>query len=544
MLGEMQDWPLLTWRLIDHAAQAHGDREIVTATVEGAIHRYTWSDARLRSKQLAAALVALGVEVGDRVGTLAWNTHRHLESWYGIAGMGGVAHTVNPRLFADQIVYIINHAEDRVLLFDISFAKLVAEIAPRLTTVRHFVAMTEPAHMPADAGIPNLLCYESLLAAQGTDFQWVMQDERAPAGLCYTSGTTGNPKGVLYSHRANVLHTFGACMADALGLASTSAVLPVVPMYHANAWGIPYAAAAVGAKLVMGGPHFDPGTLHKLIIDEGVTFTAAVPTVWLGMLQFLEKTGQDMGALKTVVIGGSAAPRMMIEAFQNKYGVRVAHAWGMTEMSPLGSVGTPSAHSLQLPAEKQLDLQCKQGRGLFGIDMKITDDAGNSLPRDGVSAGHLKVRGPWIVGRYFKGDGGDILDAEGYFDTGDVATIDQWGYIQITDRAKDVIKSGGEWISSIELENAAVAHPEVAEAAVIGVHHPKWDERPLLIVVRKPGASVDKDDILSFLAPRVAKWWLPDDVVFVEGLPHTATGKISKLELRHQFRDYKLPTAA
>lgn len=541
--GRMQDWPLLVWRLIDHAAIAHGNREIVTATVEGPIHRYTWAGAHLRSKKVAQALTRLGVRQGDRVATLAWNTHRHVEAWYGISGMGAVAHTINPRLFQEQIIYIANHAEDMVLMFDLSFVKLVEEIAPKLKTIKHFIVMTDPAHMPASCP-SHWLCYETLLAGEGGDFIWPMLEENTPAGLCYTSGTTGNPKGVLYSHRSNVLHTYGACMTDTLGISSHTSILPVVPMYHANAWGIPYAAAAVGSKLVLNGPNFDPGTLHKLIIDEQVTFTAAVPTVWLGMLQYLEKTGLDLGVLTSVTIGGSAAPRMMIEAFQRRYGVKVHHAWGMTEMSPLGTVGTLSAEAAALSEERQLDMQCKQGRGIFGVDMKIVDDDGKALPRDGKAFGHLMVRGPWIVGEYFKGDGGTILDEEGFFDTGDVATIDPQGYMQITDRAKDVIKSGGEWISSIELENVAISHPAIAEAAVIGVAHPKWDERPLLILVKREGTTVSREEMLEFLAPKIAKWWLPDDVVFVADLPHTATGKISKLELRQRFKDYKLPTAA
>lgn len=544
MLGRMQDWPLLVWKLVDHAALSHGEREIVTASVEGGIHRYTWSDAHRRAKQLAQALTRLGIGEGERVGTLAWNTYRHVEAWFAISGMGAVCHTLNPRLFPDQLVYIINHAEDTVLLFDLTFLPLVEKLAPALKSVKHYVVMTDKAHMPENSPLPSLLCYEELLSAETGEFQWAELEESAPAGLCYTSGTTGNPKGVLYSHRSTVLHTFMTCMTDTLGMSSASVSLPVVPMFHANAWGIPYSAAAVGAKLVLNGPHFDAPTLQKLILDEGVTFTAAVPTVWLGMLQHLEKTGTHLGPLKSVVIGGSAAPRVMIEAFQRKYGVRVCHAWGMTELSPLGSVGSLSAEALQLSEDEQLDLQCKQGRAIFGVELKVTDDEGRTLPRDGKSAGHLMVRGPAVVAEYFKGDGGQVLDGEGYFDTGDVATIDPWGYIQITDRAKDVIKSGGEWISSIELENAAVSHPAVAEAAVIGVPHPKWDERPLLIAVKRPEADVSKEELLSFLGGRVAKWWLPDDVVFVEEIPHTATGKISKLELRKRFRDYKLPSAA
>ena len=543
MQGLMQDWPLLVWRMIDHARINHGHREIVTARVEGDIHRYTWADCHLRARKVAQALARSGIGIGDRVATLAWNTYRHVEAWYGISGMGAVAHTVNPRLFPEQIIYIMNHAEDRILLFDKTFLPLVEALAPALKTIETYVLMIDADHMPADSKLPNLVCYEDWVEAEDGDYAWPMLDENAAAGLCYTSGTTGNPKGALYSHRSNVLHTLAACMTDALGLSQTSVILPVVPMFHANAWGVPYASAAVGAKMVLNGPNFDPGTLHKLIVDEGVTMTAAVPTVWLGMLQFLEKTGLDLGNLSNVVIGGSAAPRMMIEAFQKKYGVRVGHAWGMTEMSPLGTVGTLTARVEQMDEDTQIDYQCKQGRPIFGVEMKITDDAGQELARDGVAFGNLKVRGPWIVKGYFKGEGGSVLDGDGYFDTGDVATIDPESYMQITDRAKDVIKSGGEWISSIDLENAAVAHPGIAEAAVIGVFHPKWDERPLLICVKAEGAEVDKGDVLAFLTDKVAKWWLPDDVVFVDELPHTATGKILKTKLREDFKDYKLPTS-
>ena len=539
MLGSMQEWPLLVWRLIDHAAQYHGAREIVSLRVEGDEHRTNWREVRARAKQAAQALAGLGVGTGDRVATLAWNTHRHIECWYAISGMGAVAHTVNPRLFPEQIAWILNHAEDRVLFFDTGFLKIVEAIAPQLTTVRHFVAMTDRAHMP-DSALP-LLCYEDLLAAEDGDFAWADVDERAPAGLCYTSGTTGNPKGVLYSHRSNVLHTLGAGVTDVFGIGSGSCILPVVPMYHANAWGLPYIAAAAGAKLVMPGPNMDAATTLRLIRQEGVTMTAGVPTIWLGVLAQLEADGGDLGKLQRVVIGGSAAPRSMIDTLQRTHGVEVSHLWGMTEMSPVGTVGGLTAAARALPYERQLDIQCKQGRPLFGVEMKIVDDDGTELPRDGVAFGHLLVRGPWIVERYFKGDGGDILDADGWFDTGDIATLDSDGYMQITDRSKDVIKSGGEWISSIELENAAVGHPDVIEAAVIGIVHPKWDERPLLIVIRRPDTSLSKDDMIAYLTGKVAKWWLPDDVAFVDELPHTGTGKLQKTTLREQFREYRFP---
>lgn len=537
--GTMQDWPLNVWKLIDHAAQNHGEREIVSLTCEGHEVRTSWRQVQGRAKQVAEALRGLGIQPGDRVATLAWNTHRHVESWYGISGMGGVAHTINPRLFEEQIAYIANHAEDRVLFFDLTFVGLVEKLAPKLTTVEHYVLLTDRAHMPASSSL-NLLCYEELLDGKDADAPWTVVPETAPSGLCYTSGTTGNPKGVQYSHRANVLHAYGACMGDVLDIRSQTSILPVVPMYHANAWGVPYAAAAVGAKLVMCGPNFDPPTIARMIRKEGVTLTLAVPTVWLGMLQHLEQTAGNLDPLKRVVIGGSAAPRAMIEAFEEKYGVDVCHAWGMTEMTPLGTLGTLSAEALTLPRAKQIDLKCKQGRGIFGVELKLVDDEGRELPRDGVAFGRLLVRGPWIVASYFKGDGGQILDADGWFDTGDVATIDPNGYMQITDRSKDVIKSGGEWISSIEIENLAVGCPGVAEAAVIGVSHPKWDERPLLIIVRKEGASVTAAEVLAFLDGKIAKWWTPDAVEFVDSIPHTATGKIQKTALREQFAGYKL----
>jgi fatty-acyl-CoA synthase len=537
--GSMQDWPLLVWKLIDHAATNHGRREVVSLTCEGGKHRSDWKTVRDRAKQVAGALRTMGVAPGDRVATLAWNTYRHVESWYGISGMGAVAHTINPRLFEDQIAWIANHAEDRVLFFDLSFLELVKRLAPRFRTVETFVLLTDREHMPVDYPLP-LLCYEELIAAESSETPWQVLPETAPAGLCYTSGTTGNPKGVQYSHRSNVLHAMAACMTDTFALGARSVVLPIAPMYHANAWSIPYTAAACGAKLVMGGPHFDAPTLQSLIIEEEVDIALAVPTVWLTMLQHLEKNGGGLGRLDRTGIGGSAVPRAMIEAFDTLYNVRVMQLWGMTEMSPLGTVGTPSPEVEAMPYAEQLEYRVKQGRAIFGVEMKIVDDAGAELPRDGRTFGRLMVKGPWIVGSYFKGDGGDILDADGWFDTGDVATLDPLGYMAIVDRSKDVIKSGGEWISSIDLENLAVGCPGVAEAAVIGVPHPKWDERPLLIIVRKPGADVSEADVKAYLSDKIARWWMPDAVVFVDEIPHTATGKIQKTALREQFRDFRL----
>ena len=542
MFGTMQDWPLLVWKLIDHASINHGDREVVSLTCEGAEHRSNWRQIGGRARQVAAMLRRMGVNQGDRVATMAWNTHRHVESWYGISGMGGVAHTINPRLFDDQIVYIANHAEDRVLFFDTTFLGQIERLVPRFETVEHFVLLTDRAHMPVESRL-DLLCYEELIGAESPDAAWTVVEENAPAGLCYTSGTTGNPKGVQYSHRSNVLHAMAACMTDTFGMGATTTVFPVVNMFHANAWSIPYAAALAGAKLVLGGPHTDVATIQRLIIDENVDLALAVPTIWLGMLQHLEKHGGGLGVLDRTAIGGSAVPRSMIESFDALHGVRVLQLWGMTEMSPLGTVGAPTPEVWAMTYDQQLKYRVKQGRGLFGVEMKTVDDDGVELPRDGKAFGRLLVRGPWTVGSYFKGDGGEVLDAGGWFDTGDVATLCPLGYMQIVDRSKDVIKSGGEWISSIDLENAAVGAPGVAEAAVIGINHPKWDERPLLLVREKDGATVTKEGVLAYLDGKIAKWWMPDDVLVVDDLPHTATGKLLKTELRDRYKDYKLPTA-
>ena len=542
MKGLMQDWPLRVTTIIDHAARFHGDREIVTRSVEGPITRTTYKEIHLRARKVAQALTKLGVKEGDVVATMAWNTARHLEAWYGIMGMGAVCHTLNPRLFAEQLVYIVNHAEDKIIFLDLTFVPILEGIADQLPKVKAYVIMTDKAHMPATK-LKNALCFEEIVEAEDGNFKWAEVDENAACGLCYTSGTTGNPKGVLYSHRSNVLHSMAANMGDALGMKSTDAILPVVPMFHANAWGIAFAAPAVGAKIVMPGANMDGASIYELLDTEKVSVTAAVPTVWLMLLQYLEKSGAQLPALNRVVIGGSAAPRSMIEVFEKNYDVKVFHAWGMTEMSPMGTLGALKAGMEDLPLEKQIDVKVKQGRAIYTVEMKITDDDGNELPSDGKAFGHLMVRGPAIAGAYLKGEGGNILDKDGWFDTGDVATIDPQGYMQITDRAKDVIKSGGEWISSIEIENLAVGHPKVTEAAVIGIVHPKWDERPLLIVIPKEGEKPTKEEILRYMDGKIAKWWMPDDVVFVTEIPHTATGKIQKLALREQFKDYKLPTA-
>jgi acyl-CoA synthetase (AMP-forming)/AMP-acid ligase II len=539
LLGQMQDSPLLVSSLIDYAAQHHGDTEIVSRTIEGPIHRYTYADARVRAQRLAAALARLGVSQGDRVATLAWNGYRHVELYFGVSGMGAVLHTVNPRLFAEQILYIIHHARDRYVFADLTFVPLLEKVAHALPAVEGFVLMTDRAHMP-ETSLPRVLCYEDLLAAESGPYDWPRLDERAACSLCYTSGTTGNPKGVLYSHRSTVLHSFAVCMRDGLGLSSQDSVLPVVPMFHANAWGLIYAAAMCGAKLVLPGAGLAGVQVCELLEAEQVTVSAGVPTVWLMLLDYLDKHGKSLPHMKRTVIGGSAAPPSMITAFEERHGVTVLHAWGMTEMSPLGTVGNVKRNMVGKPLAETLPYKVKQGRAIYGVEMRIVDADGNELPHDGKTSGHLEVRGPWIVSRYY-GEDQLATDEQGWFDTGDVATIDAEGFMQITDRSKDVIKSGGEWISSIELENLAVGHPGVAEAAVIGLPHAKWSERPLLVVVRAQGSTVDRDELLAYLAPRVAKWWLPDDVCFVAELPHTATGKLQKTQLRDQFRDYVWP---
>jgi acyl-CoA synthetase (AMP-forming)/AMP-acid ligase II len=541
MLGLMQDWPLLIHRVIDHAAGQHGGRDVVSRSVEGPIHRTTYAAIRTRALQVAKRLEREGIALGDRVGTLAWNTWRHLELWYGISGLGAVYHTVNPRLFPDQIAYIVTHGGDRLLFLDLTFVPLVEALADRLPAVERFIILTDGQHLPQTT-LRGAVAYEDWLAEVDDDFAWRTFDENTAAGLCYTSGTTGHPKGVLYSHRSNVLHALQILPVDNFALSSRQRVLAIVPLFHANSWSLAFSAPMAGAALVLPGPRLDGASIYELIESEAVSFSAGVPTIWLGLLAHLDKTGAKLSSLKRVAIGGSACPQAMIEAFETRHGVDVLHAWGMTEMSPVGTTGAIKSELEDLPSAALFALKAKQGWPLFGVEMKITDDQGDRLPHDGQTFGRLKVRGVAVAARYFKDEGGDILDEDGYFDTGDVATIDAHGYMAITDRAKDVIKSGGEWISSIELENHAIGHPDVAEAAVIGVAHPRWDERPLLIIVPKPGTAPTRDALLRHLASRVAKWWLPDDVVFVDDIPHTATGKIQKTALRDRFRDYRFPS--
>jgi 3-(methylthio)propionyl---CoA ligase len=541
MLGLMQDWPLLCHRIIDHAAINHSDRPIVTRSVEGPICATTYADIRKRALRVAQRLDKDGIRLGDRVATLAWNTWRHLEAWYGIMGVGAIYHTVNPRLFPDQIVWIVNHAEDRMMLVDLTFVPLLEKLVEKLPTIERYVVLTDSAHMP-QTSLRNAVPYEQWIAEVDGDFAWKSFDENTAAGMCYTSGTTGNPKGVLYSHRSNVLHGLMANNCDMKGYSSRDVVMPVVPMFHANCWAMAFAAPIAGASIVMPGGKLDGASVYELLDRYKVTCTAAVPTVWLMLLQHLEATGAKLPHLKKVVIGGSACPRAIAKTFQDVYGVEVIHAWGMTEMSPLGTMCTFKPEYAERGGEERLDIQQRQGHSPFMVEMKITDDAGKRLPWDGKTFGRLKVRGPAVARTYYKEEA-SVLDPEGFFDTGDVATIDHHGYMQVTDRAKDVIKSGGEWISSIDLENLAVGHPKVAEAAVIGVKHPKWDERPLLIVVLKQGQAASRDEILRFMRGKVANWWMPDEVLFVDEIPHTATGKIQKTVLRQRYKDFVLPDA-
>jgi len=548
MNGQMMQLPLLISSLLLHAERHHGEREIVSRRVEGDVHRYTYRDLAARSRRMANALGRLGLEPGERVATLAWNGYRHMELYYAVSGTGAVLHTLNPRLHPDQLVYIADHAEDAAVFFDLTFLPLIAAVASRTKTVRHWVVMTDRAHLPADAAkIPGLLVYEDLIDAEHDRYIWPSFDENSASSLCYTSGTTGNPKGVLYSHRSTLLHTFAAALPDALNCSASDAILPVVPMFHVNAWGLPYVGCMVGAKLVFPGPGLDGKSLYELFESEKVTVSAGVPTVWQGLLAYVEANNLKFSTMNRTVIGGSACPPAMLRAFDQKYGVHVLHAWGMTEMSPLGTVGAFKPRHAGSSQEERYEVMSKQGRAVFGVDMKAVDADGNELPFGSEEQGELLVRGPWVVERYFKDEGGNPLltDAagHGWFPTGDVVTIDADGYIHITDRSKDVIKSGGEWIGSIDLENIAMAHPAVAIAACIAAAHPKWDERPLLVVVKKPGAELTREQMLAFFDGKVAKWWIPDDVVFVDAIPLGATGKMQKNRLREQFKDYKLPTA-
>jgi 3-(methylthio)propionyl---CoA ligase len=541
MLGLMQQQPLLVSSLLTHAARHHSKAEVVSATNHGATHHTTWAETERRARQLVRVLQGLGVKAHDRVGTLAWNDYRHLEVYYAASGMQAICHTINPRLAPDDIAYIINHAGDSVLFIDPGFAPLIGGIAARIKdNVRAVVVMSDAATVPAldlPAGM-RLLCYDTLMAAADDDYVWPSFDENTASALCYTSGTTGRPKGVLYSHRSTVIHAYAIALPDVLSLRSTSRILPVVPMFHVNAWGIPYATALTGAALILPGRHLDGASLARMLNQERVTMTCGVPTIWLGLLQHLRGTGEKLATVTRIMTGGSAAPPLLIEAFRDEFGVAVEHGWGMTELSPVGTYNAPKPAQAELSADEAVQHMLKQGRILPGIDMKIVDGEGNELPWDGKQFGDLMVRGPWVCSGYYGEAPGSACDKDGWFATGDVATIDADGYMEITDRSKDVIKSGGEWISSITLENIAVSHPDVAEAAVVAALHPKWDERPLLLVVPRPGHTVDPEAVLQIYQGKIAKWWLPDAVLVVPDLPHTATGKLLKTALRSRYRDY------
>ena len=546
MLGLMQDQPLLISNLIEFADKHHSDGEVVSRRVEGDIHRYTWSDVARRSRQVANALDGMKLGFSDRVATIAWNGYRHLELYFGVSGSGRVLHTINPRLHPEQIAWIANHAEDQVLCFDMTFLPIIQAVHSKCPTVKHWVAMCDADKLPADTSIPNLISYEAWMGSQSTTYQWPVFDENTASSMCYTSGTTGNPKAALYSHRSTTLHAYAAALPDVMCISARDAILPVVPMFHVNAWGIPYSAALTGAKLVFPGPGMDGKSVYEMIENEGVTYAAGVPTVWQMLLGHMKPHGLKFSTLKRTVIGGSACPPAMIDAFRDDYGVEVLHAWGMTELSPLGTLCTLKNKHLKLPKEQQMKLLLKQGRAIYGVDMKIVNDAGDEQPHDGKAYGDLLVKGPWVVANYYKGEGDPLVtdkDGQRWFPTGDVATIDADGFMQITDRSKDVIKSGGEWISSIDIENIAVAHPAVAMAACIGVAHPKWDERPIVAVVKKPDAQVSREELLAFYEGKTAKWQIPDDVVFVDAIPLGATGKMLKTKLREQLKDYKLPSA-
>ena len=542
LMGQMMSEPLLISSIIEFAARHYGGNEIVSRRVEGDLHRYTYRACHQRSRRLANALHGLGVTMGQRVATLAWNGYRHLEAYYAVSGSGAVLHTINPRLFPEQIAYISNHAEDQFLLFDLTFLPLVEGIAAHCKSVKGFILMCDRERMPASTKIANLLCYEDLIDSHSDEYDWPLFDENSAATLCYTSGTTGHPKGALYSHRSTVLHAYGSAMPNALNVSSADTVLPVVPMFHVNAWGLPYSVPLSGAKMVFPGAALDGKSLYELFESEQVTFSAGVPTVWLGLINHALQNKLKFSSFRRTVIGGSACPPAMMNTLIDEFDVQVIHGWGMTEMSPLGTTGGLQARHLLLPKDEQRKILQKQGHAIYGVDMKIVDDDGKQLPWDGASYGHLLVKGPWIITSYYKDEGGDVLQ-DGWFPTGDVATIDADGYMQITDRSKDVIKSGGEWIGTIDLENLAMSHPGVLQAACIGIAHPKWDERPLLLVVRRAGQEVTREELLQFYEGKIAKWWIPDDVQFIDALPTGATGKIQKNKLREQFRDYTLPTA-
>ena len=542
LMGQMMNQPLLISSILDYAARHYPHTEIVSRRVEGDLHRYTYYDCQLRAKKMANALTNLGVTMGDRVATLAWNGYRHMELYYAVSGSGAVLHTINPRLHPEQIAYIANHAEDQYLFFDLTFLPLIEAVAAHCKSVKAFVLMAERDRMPGETNIANLLCYEDLIASSSDDYVWPLFDENSAASLCYTSGTTGNPKGALYSHRSTVLHAYGSAMPNALNVSATDTVLPVVPMFHVNAWGLPYSVLLSGAKMVYPGAALDGKSLYELFEAEKVTFSAGVPTVWLGLINYALQNNLQFSSFRRTVIGGSACPPAMMDTLIDKFGVEVIHAWGMTEMSPLGTAGGLQNKHLALPKDEQRKILQKQGHAVYGVDMKIVDDDGVELAWDGATYGHLLVKGPWVITGYFKDEGGDVLQ-DGWFPTGDVATIDADGYMQITDRSKDVIKSGGEWIGTIDLENIAMAHPSVQQAACIGIAHPKWDERPLLLVIKRAGHEVTREELLSFFEGKIAKFWMPDDVLFIDALPTGATGKIQKNKLREQFRQHVLPTA-
>lgn len=542
MLGMMQDWPLTVDKILDHAKNWHGEREVVTRSVEGPIVRTNYAAIHERARRVSNALLAWGIKPGDRVATLAWNTGNHIETWYGIMGVGAVCHTLNPRLFPEQLAYIINHAEDRIIFTDLTFVPLLEAVLPHCPTVERVIVMTDAAHMP-QAKLPKAEAYETVLEQSSSDVTWGGFDEQTACGLCYTSGTTGNPKGVLYSHRSNFIHTLLGMQATVVGGTPSEVILPVVPMFHANAWGIAFVGPAAGSKLVMPGAKMDGASIYELIETEGVTFSAAVPTVWQGLFGHMVENNLKFSTLRKVLIGGSACPEALIRGFQDKFGVEVVHAWGMTETSPIGTIANLTPELKALPYDQQMAWRMKQGTPPLGVELKIKNYGGQDMPHDGKTYGRVMVKGPTIAGAYFKGEGGDILDHEGFFDTGDIASVDSHGFMQITDRAKDVIKSGGEWISSIDIENIAVGHPKVALAAVIGAAHPKWDERPVLLVKLKEGEAEDKQEHLDFLQGKIAKWWMPDDVVFVDDIPLGATGKIDKKTLRERMKDYQLPAA-